>query len=51
MELLGRCLKEHRDVETGQAKHWGTKEGEKHLCLCVGVRQPFVFVSGVALGR
>lgn len=34
VELLGRCLKERRDVETGQARR-GEQRGKRCLCVCV----------------
>lgn len=49
MELLGHCLKEHRDIETGQARCG--EQGGVSVCLCAGVGQAFVFVTGAAFGR
>lgn len=52
-ELLGRLLKERRDVEAGQAGVWGAGGGAggAEVCLCGGERQPFVFVGAAAVGR
>lgn len=52
-ELLGRLLKERRDVEAGQAGVWGAGGGAggAEVCLCGGEHQPFVFVGAAAVGR
>lgn len=51
MELLGHCLKERRDIETGQARSEERGGGGLSVCLCAGVGQAFVFVTGAAFGR